>query len=867
MTAASIQFERRGPGGRAPAGALLLSVAASWCFAAPQAAAALAVPGAAAQEEAPLTLPLVLAIRVEGHEAYSENQILGALGQAVGEPLDAERLRRGVLTLWESFRVIADVEQRAVTGGIELRVLVEEEQLDFAPRFVGNERVPLEKLLEWSGLENESELYLFQAPAVARRMLDEYRRAGYHFVTVEPVVREGNAEGLAPDVIFEINEGPKVRVSDVVIEGNEALPDKGWWLWREGLRRDARPELRGPRIGKLFAKAFDEAELERDVVAYATAFRDAGYLDVVVRVEELQFSDDRRWVTVRLIVDQGLRYTVDSLRIEGFEPPAGGVGAELPAELLISEAELLKEMNLQPGDPLVKLDMIRDRLLLRNRYGELGHIDHPTIPAAERFRVLDAQITVDPETAKASVLYRVSQGRPQRIRDVRFAGNGRTQDRVLRRQLSVFPGDMADLTEINRSLQRINGLRYFSASALRTDHREPSYRFVDTGELGVKDLEYVVEEGESIRFDFGVQLGSDNGFAGQIGVTFDNFDVTRWPSWNNPIEDIYRGNAWRGAGQTLRLYFAPGTDFSRFQVRFTEPDLFRDHIDRYSGTIDLNRRLRGFDTHDERRDEYAFRIGKQLDPDTTASVGLSVVDIQVDDLFVGGEPSLFSPGTVPNLLVQQEGESQLTGLSFLLRQRRLDTPIASREGYTWTAGTTLFNELLGGDYNYVEFELYGEYYRWLDPEEKRGGNLRLRGQATAGLPYGDTNDVPYTERSFLGGSRWMRGWDFRGVGPNQEGFAIGGQTMVAASADLLWPLVSQNRPGQVRQLDVFRAGVFSDAAVLDVDTFSLDTDELRVSVGFTLQMSVPIPIALNWGFALNADDDDETQTFSFAIAY
>ena len=112
-----MHFERSGRAQGVPARALLLSVVAAWCCSAPAVCAAAAVRAGALQEPvAPQTLSLVLGISVEGNRAYSSNQILGALGQAVGEPLDGERLRRGVQTLWESFRVIADIEQRDVTA-------------------------------------------------------------------------------------------------------------------------------------------------------------------------------------------------------------------------------------------------------------------------------------------------------------------------------------------------------------------------------------------------------------------------------------------------------------------------------------------------------------------------------------------------------------------------------------------------------------------------------------------------------------------------------------------------------------------------------------------------------------------------------
>ena len=819
-----------------------------------------------------LELPVV-GWEVVGNRRYRSEQLWAVLGQELGAPLDPERVERGIDALWSAYRVRAEVAVAREQQGVRVRLIVRELPLDFAPRFVGNERISDEKLIEWAGIEAESELYLFQAKSVARRIEREYKTRGYAFAAVRIVEREseldpdGELDPAAEDVIFEIHEGPRVKVRDVVVRGNESLPNGGFWLWATGLRAEAKPELRGPRFFGLFRKYLDREVLDRDLVAYAQAYRDAGFLDAVVQLERLEFSDDMDEVTIHVLVDEGPQFLVESVRVEGigYTTDATGELAVAPVELVVPEAELLEGFELRAGEPFSAKLVDLDEVELRRRFGELGHLGHESIPLVERFRVLDPELVYDLEQARVEVIYRVAQGAPQRIREIRFQGNARTRDRVLRREISVFPGDLADLVEIERSLARLRGTGYFSSLGLDPSHVPPYYRFVPTEEEGWKDLEYVVEPGDSLRIDLGVQYGSDNGFAGQIGFRFQNFDISRWPSLTNPINDIYQGRAWRGAGQTFEVFASPGTDFSRYTVRFTEPDLFGDHLERIGLTVDFNRRLRGFRSHDERRDSIGLSLFKQVDLDTVASIGWERVDVLVDDLFPGGEPSLLDPLGVPDLLFEQEGDSTLSGLELRLRRRRLDNAVAPRDGYSWNLGGTIYSEAIGSDYDYVQLEGSFDRYAWLD--EDSGGNMRLRLQTGVGIPYGDTDDVPYTERFFLGGSRLLRGFDFRGVGPVERGFAVGGETMLAGSLELLWPLVSQNRVGSLRPVDVFRWGGFVDAGVLDPDPFELDLDEVRVSVGFTLQMYVPLPIALNFGFPIVDQAGDDRRTFSFAISY
>ncbi len=832
-----------------------------------------------AQQSDPL--PIVVGYEVRGNQRYRAEQLWAVLGQRVGEKLDPERIERGIDSLWSAYRVRAEVAVAEEADGVLVRLDVLELPLDFAPRFVGNERVSKERLLEWAGLEEDSELYLFQAKSVARRIAAEYKKRGNAFVEVRAVTREPETIELsgpdgaqadeaqangAQDVIFEIQEGPRVKVREVIVEGNEALPNRGWWLWKSGLRKQARPKLREPWGFGLFPKYFDADVLDRDLVAYAQAYRDAGYLDAVVKLRELEFDLDRNWVTIHIVVDQGPLYTVSNVRLEGIGYEAGPDGAltTVPIELAIDEPELLAEFLVQTGQPYSSELVALDENLLRRRFGKLGFIEHESIPRSERFEVQDTELIYALDEPRVEVIYRVAQGTVQRIREVRFAGNARTQDRVLRREISVFPGDAADLVEIERSLARLRGTGYFSSLGLNPNHPEPTYRFVPTAEPGWKDLEYVVETGDSLRIDLGVQYGSDNGFAGQIGFTFQNFDIARWPSLAHPFEDIYQGRAWRGAGQTFEVSASPGTDFSRYSVRFTEPDLFRDHLERIGLTVDLNRRLRGFRTHDEKRDAVGLSLFKQLDPDTIASIGWERASILVDDLFLGGPASLIDPLSVPDLVLEQEGESDLSGFEARLRRSKLDNRLSPREGYSWSMGSTVYADWIGSDYEYVSLDANAEMYGWLN--ETSNANYHLRLQSGVGLPYGDTDDVPFTERYFLGGSRILRGFDFRGIGPNQRGFAIGGETMLAGSMELLWPLATQSRVGQERPSEIFRWGVFLDAGLLDPDSFQLDLGDTRASVGFTLQMRVPLPIAFNFGFPIRDEPGDEQRTFSFAIS-
>lgn len=823
-------------------------------------------PPAPAPERAPKS-PNVLVIDVIGIERYSADEIRAVLGQTLGEPLDTERMRRGVETLWEAYRARAEVQVRTVPGGVELRVDVVEQAFDPAPRFIGHARVDLDEIFEWVGLEETSEVYLYQSARIRRQLLDGYRRKGFYFAEVDEVVRPP-ADGSAPDVIFEIREGPRVKIRAIAVDGNLSNPDRGALFWKRGLRVEAQVELRSPYIFGWFPKYLDDDVLQEDLIAMREVYRDRGYWDAVVEVERLEFSEDREWVTVHVAVDEGERYRITDLRIEAYEritDPAGQRRTtERPADLLLDEAELLALCEQRTGAYYTRYATDRDQRELRRRYGELGHIYHPSLSAEDRWEFLGVEPTFDVEKREVALVYRMAQGRQQFVREIRIDGNEHTRDRVVRRLITVFPGDVADLTEIDGSLRRLRSTRYFTNEFNPGDHRDPTYKFIATSDPSWKDLEFMLQEGNVVSFEFGVQASADDGLQGFVDLQFRNFDGSRWPSWSAPIDDVRNREAFHGAGQTLQVRATPGTEVTSYTLRFVEPDLFLRHIDRIGLGVGLRRTLRRYRSHDERRTGFDIDLFRQFTPDTRASLGFETTEIRVDDIDKSGEGSLVNPLSVPALLFDQAGTSRVTGISLGILLDKVDNPVSRPEGHSAGATLTLFDGAVGSDYDYAKLEANARLFGYFVGKD-RGPGYRLTARGGVQVPYGDTDDVPFTERFFLGGGTLLRGFEFRGVGPDEGEYSVGGETFLAGSFEYVFPLLTQGRAGSPELFDVLRGGLFIDAGILDPEPFRADPNELRASAGVSFSFLVPIPITLSFGFPFLKEDSDRTQVFHFSI--
>jgi len=228
-----------------------------------------------------------------------------------------------------------------------------------------------------------------------------------------------------------------------------------------------------------------------------------------------------------------------------------------------------------------------------------------------------------------------------------------------------------------------------------------------------------------------------------------------------------------------------------------------------------------------------------------------------------GDPTGFP---IPEGLYEQQGESKLSGALLDFHYRDVDTVLNPREGFQGVLRNALYGGDLGGDHQLVRSTVDLDWF-WLtgSPEEEIRPGFHLGLGLGLGDGFGDSDEVPYTERFFLGGSRILRGFAFRGVGPNVGGEPIGGETMVNASFEYRMPLYSVVQPGTYKRQEIFRLLLFADAGVLDPDPWSLEVDELRATVGFGIGMAYPIPLILNFGFPLKSGEGDREQVFSFSI--
>ncbi len=816
----------------------------------------------------------VLSIEVVGARRYTPQRLTKAYGISAGDRFSGKKSEQGIIYLWSLFQVRVEVAVMETEDGIHLRLIATEMPADLEPRFIGNDGIELDQILEWAQLEDRRELFLHQVSRVTARVLEGYKREGYFHAEVTPVIREpreGDDPDAPGDVIFEIIEGPQVHVKEILIHGNKSLPDRGFWMWKDGLRAQSSMALSGPSLFDWSGAEFVEETMRADLLAMRTVYRDNGYLNAVVELDRLEFSDDRSGVKIHLIVDEGEPFIVTKVSVQAFTLTPHPSGPryrplEEPTELLYPEEDLLNELSLRPGKVYAQVWLRADRGILRDYYGKDGHIEHPSLGDKYSWRWLESELIYDEDKAEVEVIYRIAQGRPVRIREIQVNGATHTKDSVIRRELSISPGELADMKQIRASLRRLTTSGFFSDDRNRLQHRDPTFRFIPTDEEGLVDIDFIVEEGRVVDFQISGGLDSNNGIFGIVGLTMRNFDITDLPdSFLGTLGEIYRKEAFHGAGQTFSIEISPGSQLDRSRIRFVEPDIFRRHHDRIAMDLELAKVDQFFEDYQEKRTTRRAKLGYTIGFNSTLWGGFVNQDINIRN--IDTDVDLGDPLMKP--LADQEGSSSLVGVTAEFNHRDTDAGFNPRDGRFVSWNNELYSRALGSDWEFWKSSLSWDEYMPIGREEDsdvRSG-FRLSGAAAIALPYGDSDLIPYSERFFLGGYNTVRGFRFRGVGPNSgTGTPVGGESMLRASIEYRYPLYSITRPGTFKKAEMLRVHFFVDAGLLGPEYDSFDLGETRASAGFGLGLMYPFPIVFNFGWPLREGEFDRTQVFSFSLA-
>ena len=815
-------------------------------------------------------------------DVASSESIVRGLETRVGQPFAQRKVSADCATLWSERRLVvrAYVEEVdgevVVTYQVDLEIEIYEEVV-----FVGLDHLNQEVINGLIGYYPGRRTTHTEAEAMRKLLLARYHRDGYAFCNIElldlPVVADAsdanaadpNAPATAKPETSKrkalrvlIEEGPQVSVRNIDFLGNRSFPGHpvlGLFGTDSYLVRDARIE--SDPSGMLFGGgAFSREVLEEDLDRLRLFYRSRGFLEATVDLADVNFTSNRTLVDLSIIVVEGPRYRIRSLKVRHVTPEA----TPLLGEPLYLASEVAKVIKVAPGEFYDNDRLRRDQEAVEEFYGRRGH---PSVNFAgmrqwprQGCQVFDP-LEIYGDGPEVDVVFMVSEGTPKTLRDVVIRGNSYTRDPVIRRRFRVLPGERIDMLEVRRALRRIQSTRYFQDPGAVVGPRLQIEPVVDDPNL--VDLGLDVEDGPTGEFRWGV--GISTGMGAQASVTFNkrNFDLWNPPSSANPItaiQEILDAKAFHGGGQNLSMLLAPGSRQSQFQVTYFEPDVFRDHHDTYALRVSGRRQLRrlpdGYTS-----DTIGGEVGLSRNFTEFFNVGLSIRQetVEIDDLA--------QDATV--LAFDAEGRTELRGARFSIRYRDYDDMQQPTSGIDLNLGFEVIGGAFGGEESLTKLEHRAEVYVPLTKNEM-GHRTVFHWRHFFGLAneYGSSDDVFLSERFRMGGAD-LRGFDFRGAGPTQFGRPLGGEAVYTSSYEIYFPLVATRLEGEVRDRELLRWVLFTDIGFLGLGLNDPTFGEIRASSGVGLRIEIPylqLPIALDLGWPWLYEETDDRRQLFFSIS-
>jgi outer membrane protein insertion porin family len=454
--------------------------------------------------------PQVRDIAVEGNRRIESAVILNRVQTKIGDAFSPAALRDDVRNIF-GLGFFDDVQIRVeeFEGGVRVIFAVVERPLLREVGFEGNREVKTEELQEKAALRVGVVYNPVEVQRAEQAMREKYEEEGFFGVTIAPRT-ERTLEGDLR-LVFRVDEGRKLYIDKIEIEGNQALTDR---QIKRAMQTQERLFWILP-FSKLQRKVFED-DAERILNLYA----DHGFIQARVESHQIVPDLERGKLTLRTRVVEGPQFRAGTLTVRG--------NAVLPEE------EIRRLVKLKEGD-------VFNRGLLRasvrditDRYSSIGRARAEVTPSTE----------VHPEANRIDVTLTIQEGPEIYVERINITGNVKSSEKVLRRELRVVEGELFTFQKLVRSRQRLFNLGYFDEVNATVDPGSTPDRIV---------VNIDVKERATGLFSIGAGYSSLDGLFGVLDVSQRNLF---------------------GRGQEVFLRLRIGSESQLGLIGFTEPYLF-----------------------------------------------------------------------------------------------------------------------------------------------------------------------------------------------------------------------------------------------------------------------------------------------------
>jgi outer membrane protein insertion porin family len=652
-----------------------------------------------------------------------------------------------------------------------------------------------------------------------------YTDQGYVNALVDfAVTVESNNQAV---VALDIVEGGRLLIKRIAFEGNNAfsvselkdqIQTKEEWVFSFITNRGV----------------LDRDLLTNDVAMLSQYYNDNGYVEH--KIDDPVILRARDGLEVVFRVHEGPQYRVGKVEIGG--------------DLIQDGRQMLKSVKLTTGQIFRGSRLREDITTLSEMYTNKGFA----------FVQVDPVTNIDRAQKNVNVALVIAKGPPVYFNRVLVAGNTKTRDKVVRRELLANEQELFSSTKITQSRNALQRTGYFEDVQMTTKK---------TAQPDTVDVLVDVKEGPTGTFQVGGGYSSGDGFLFNANISEKNLF---------------------GRGQGVNGNFSFGSRRQDFIVNINDPYF----LDSKMGVgIDGFKTKREYTDFDENKIGFGVNTTYPLKDFRMPFFGRPRAERNIgsDELASNAAPTMWDymrggvsynlthenidgiSSTAPDLIKSEAGKSLTSSVTPGLSYDSRDHFFAPTEGTKSALSVKMAG--LGGDTRFIKSDMSGRWHYPLLKDPKWGGSwvLALGGQLGYGVGLAERNngskDLPLFERYFLGCINSVRGFADRSLGPRapskcpeppfvpkdcKSTDVIGGGKALVLNSEILFPIMEQYGVRGVAFFDMGNA----------FENFSFG--ELRKSVGAGVRWMSPFgPLRVELGLPLNKKPDDDTSVLGFSI--
>lgn len=628
------------------------------------------------------------------------------------------------------------------------------------------ERTKVDEKMKEAGLSLRLDSFLDEG--VVRRVKgiigDLMAEKGYEFAEVTSSVEPLPGGPKLVKVVFDVQEGPQVKVRTIDFVGNSAVGDGT-------LKRQMKETKEHWFMSWITGRGkYQAAKFEEDADRLIEFYRNRGYVQARVGQPELKVLEDSadketRWVQLDIPIDEGPRFKVGEFNFDG--------------NTVIKSDFLRPLFKLKPGDWYSEKRVREGLIKAREAYGGGGYFEFTGYPDLAFQDAAEGPIA-GPAEPTVNVTMRLTEGEQYFINRITFTGNTTTRDNVIRREMRLFEGGVFNTEALKFSIRRLNQLGYFKQI------EEQGTAAVDVqkaeGSKNEVDVTLKLEEQNRNQLTFGAGVSQWEGFFGQLSFQTANF---------------------MGRGESLTVSVQVGSRAENYQLAFTEPFLFDRAI---TGGFDVYKRtLRFLGQFTQESTGGNLSTGFPIRNFSRMFFTYSFENVRVSELNPFYNNPLLAaqnPFLADSLLLGVGGKRTISKVTPSFIHNTIDNPIFPNVGRRVTGSIDLAG--VGGNTKFIKprFEMV---QLWRHTPRTTFG---VRGQVEYIRPYGGTIAPPLFETLFLGGEYSIRGFDIRSIGSPRDlntGLVVGGNKSLLFNAEYMISIAGPVRlilfydAGQVRE--------------------------------------------------------------------